>query len=143
AFQLARAHPSVGGQVFSRTCAPWHRIEGQGGSIGPQLDGVGNRGLERLLEDVLDPNRNVDHAFRAQYVTLKNDEVLCGVPRREEGQVLVLADLTGTERAIPKKEIKERRDSDTSLMPDNFGEILSQQDVDDLMAFLLRSTGRK
>ena len=33
--------------------------------IAPHLDGIGNRGLERLLEDVLDPNRNVDQLFRA------------------------------------------------------------------------------
>ena len=39
--------------------------------VGPQLDGVGTRGLERLIEDVLDPNRNVDPAFRASHVTLE------------------------------------------------------------------------
>jgi putative heme-binding domain-containing protein len=141
-WKAATALPSEGHRVFSQTCAACHRLEGQGGLIGPQLDGIGNRGLDRLVEDILDPNRNVDHAFRAVYYTLGNDEVLCGLPRREEGEVLVVADLTGREHVLRKKDIKARRESDTSLMPDNFGELLSQDDFNHLLAFLLNNTGR-
>ena len=49
-----------GHEVFTKTCAICHQIGGQGAVIGPQLDGVGARGLDRILEDVIDPNRNVD-----------------------------------------------------------------------------------
>ncbi len=139
-FVPGNARPAEGAQVFARACAACHRIDGQGGLIGPQLDGVGHRGVERILEDVLDPNRNVDHAFRAEYVTLLNDEVFCGLPRRDEGAVVVMADQLGKERSIARKDIKERRDSDVSLMPDNFGEALSQNEVNHLLAFLLSKT---
>ena len=57
--------------------------------------------------------------------------------RREEGEAIVLADGAGKEVSIPKKDIVERRASTTSLMPENFGEIISPADFDDLMAFLL------
>ena len=109
--------------------------------IGPQLDGVGNRGLERLLEDVLDPNRNVDVAFRTHTIALKDGDVISGLPRREEGELLVLADATGKEISVPKKNIESRRESELSLMPENFGEILSSDDFDNLMAFLLSQRG--
>src|SRR5205823_1098758 len=58
--------PSIdaGEKFFVKTCAICHQIAGQGKVIGPQLDGIGSRGLDRLIEDVLDPNRNVDPAFR-------------------------------------------------------------------------------
>ncbi len=65
-----------------------------------------------------------------------------GLFRREEAEMLVLADSTGKEISIPKKQIVERRESETSLMPDNFGEILSPEDFNQLMAFLL-SKGSK
>jgi hypothetical protein len=35
----------------------------QGGNIGPQLDGIGGCGLERVVEDIIDPHRNVDPTF--------------------------------------------------------------------------------
>ena len=57
--------------------------------IGPQLDGIGIRGLDRLLEDTLDPNRNVDQAFRATTLVLKNGQILSGLVLREEGAIVV------------------------------------------------------
>ncbi len=143
AFAPAKAQPTLGAQVFVKVCSPCHRIEAKGGAIGPELSGIGQRGLDRLLEDVLDPNRNVDQAFRAKYITLRNDEILFGLLRREEDQVLMLVDLTGVERVIPKKDIIDRRDSDTSMMPDNFGEMLSADELNNLMSYLLSKTAGK
>jgi putative heme-binding domain-containing protein len=90
-----------------------------------------------LLEDVLDPNRNVDRAFRNTLLTKTDGDVVSGLFRREEGQTLVLADSTGKEISIPKNQVKERRESDTSLMPENFGELLTQEELNHLMAFML------
>ena len=136
-YSSAKASTGEGARIFTQNCSVCHRIDGNGGLVGPQLDGIGNRGLERLVEDVLDPNRNVDRAFRTHLITLKNGEVISGLPRREEGEVLVLADSTGKEISIAKKEIKEQRESETSLMPENFGEILSPFDFNNLMSYLL------
>jgi putative heme-binding domain-containing protein len=126
-----------GAQVFNQTCAVCHSIGGTGGAIGPQLDGVGNRGLDRLCEDIIDPNRNVDRVFRYSVLTLKNGEVLTGLFRREEGDVLVFADATGKEFTALKRDIGERRESDTSLMPEVFGDALPPRDFFDLLGFLL------
>ena len=38
---------------------------------------------------------------------------------------------------MAKKEIAERRESELSLMPANFGDVLSVEEFNDLMAFLL------
>jgi putative heme-binding domain-containing protein len=120
-----------------KNCAACHKIGNEGAVIGPQLDGIGQRGLERLCEDILDPNRNVDGAFRSTLFTLKDGEVVSGLFRREEGETIVLAESTGKEITIARKDIAERRDSEVSLMPENFGELLSAEDFSDLMAFLL------
>jgi len=90
-----------------------------------------------LCEDVLDPNRNVDVAFRSSNLTLKNDEVISGLQRREEGEVLIFADSTGKEIAVPKNQIKERSESELSLMPENFLRNHFAEDFNHLMAFLL------
>ncbi|MGZ8900985.1 MAG: hypothetical protein ACXW3Z_12895, partial [Limisphaerales bacterium] len=70
-------------------------------------------------------------------IVLKEGDVLSGLFRREEGELLVLADSTGKEIAVPRKEIESRRESETSLMPANFADIIPEKDFQDLMAFLL------
>ena len=60
--------PVLGRQAFNKICTNCHRIGGEGHKVGPDLDGIGIRGLDRLLEDVLDPNRIVDQAFRATLI---------------------------------------------------------------------------
>ena len=73
---------------------------------------------------------------------MKDGDVVSGLFRREEGETVVLAESTGKEISIPKKQIQERRESETSLMPDNFGDVLPPEDINHLMAYLL-SKGNK
>jgi len=140
--RVAAFNPDVamadrGRAVFEKSCAVCHQIHGQGTVVGPQLDGVGTRGLERVIEDVLDPNRNVDPAFRSVNVTLKDDTAVTGLLRREDGEVLVFADSTGKEVNVRKNEIAQRRESGLSVMPSNFSDVLSAKEFNDLLAFLL------
>lgn len=140
-FDATKADVARGAQVFSQACAVCHRLGGAGNLIGPQLDGIGNRGLERLCEDILDPNRNVDAAFRTQLWIMKDGEVLSGLPRREEGDLAVLATATGQEVSYPKRNIQERRESPNSLMPENLGEAIPPVDFNHLLAYLLQQSG--
>lgn len=133
----AGADVEAGRRLFGQQCAVCHQVGGQGGLVGPQLTGIGNRGAERLCEDVLDPNRNVDHAFRQTWVTLKSGETLAGLFRREEGAQWVLANAAGTEMTVRKSDVASRSESALSLMPDNFGEALDEAGFVQLLAYLL------
>ena len=115
----------------------------QGAKIGPQLDGIGNRGLDRLLEDIIDPNRNVDQAFRLTTLNLNNGRIVSGLVLREEGEVLVLADSQGKEVRVDKKNIEERTVSQLSPMPANLIEQIPEADFYNLMAFLLEQRPSK
>jgi putative heme-binding domain-containing protein len=126
-----------GEAIFTQNCSVCHKIGKIGNVVGPQLDGIGNRGLERLLEDVLDPNRNVDRAFRTHVIALKDGDIVSGLPRREEGELVILADSNGKEVSVKKSDIESQRESETSLMPSNFGDLIPQSDFEKLMAFLL------
>jgi putative heme-binding domain-containing protein len=140
AFNPKKGNIEKGKEVFAKTCAICHQIGGQGALVGPQLDGVGARGLDRLLEDVIDPNRNVDPMFRFSNITLKDGDTISGLSRGEVGQNLVLIDLTGKENPIPKAEIQSIEVSKLSLMPTGFGEIIPADDFNNLLTFLLSQT---
>src|SRR6266850_488135 len=137
AFNPAKASAAKGAEVFKQYCVVCHMLDGQGAVIGPQLDGIGGRGVDRVMEDVLDPNRNVDRAFRTTLLMMNDGDVQSGLYRRDEGEMVIIAQSNGKEMSVPRKEIKERRTSETSLMPDNFGEAIPKEEFDDLIAFLL------
>jgi putative heme-binding domain-containing protein len=137
-FAKASSNADRGSVVFQKSCAACHQIAGKGNRVGPQLDGAGNRGVERLLEDMLDPNRNVDVNFRATILALDDGQVANGIIVREEGPVLVLVDSKGTEQRIAKSKIEQRTQTRLSPMPANVNDLLSPQDLNDLLAYLLK-----
>ncbi|MBM3870225.1 MAG: c-type cytochrome [Verrucomicrobia bacterium] len=141
-FKPQQANASRGAEAFAKACVACHQLDGQGALVGPQLDGIGGRGLERLLEDILDPNRNVDKAFRTTVFVLKDGETVSGLQRREEGGAFIYALANGQEARVAKADVKERRETETSLMPTNFHEALTPTELNDLLAFLLGKTGK-
>jgi putative heme-binding domain-containing protein len=136
-FAAAKTDPALGAKVFEKHCAVCHTIANKGAKIGPQLDGVGIRGVDRLLEDIIDPNRNVDQAFRLTTLALKNGQLVSGLLLREEGQVYVLADSQGKEVRVTRNSVEERTVSQLSPMPSNFTDQVPEADFYNLLAFLL------
>jgi putative heme-binding domain-containing protein len=136
---FAAAKPSAerGAAVFKKNCAACHKLGNEGFVIGPQLEGIGARGPTRILEDLLDPNRNVDAAFRTTVIETEDGNVVTGLFRRQEGKVLVLADSQGKEVRLREDEIAKRRPSELSLMPTNLAEVVKEDELYDLLAFLL------
>lgn len=136
-FASSKPDKEAGAKLFAKHCAACHKIGETGGKIAPQLDGIGLRGAERILEDVLDPNRNVDQAFRARVVTTKDEKTLTGLMLRVEGEVLVLADGEGKEVRLATADIETNRETMLSPMPANFAEVLPEGEMVHLLAYLL------
>ena len=139
--KLPPGDPVKGKAVFTQHCANCHQIGGDGAKVGPQLDGVGARGVERLCEDILDPSRNVDEAFRTRVVTMTDGRVVSGLFLRDDGVVTVLADSQGKEVRLAKADIEGWKVSPLSPMPANF-DALPADDFRHLLAFLSSSRAK-
>lgn len=138
AFKKASPEVARGQQIFMTNCSACHQIGGQGGLIGPQLDGIGNRGPERLCEDILDPNRNVDAHFHIHTLTFKDGTVMSGFVKGEAGQVLIMAEATGREHRVTKTDLTKDETTPMSLMPPLFGQTIAEKDFLDLLGWLLK-----
>ena len=136
-FDPASVTAEAGQVIFIQNCSMCHQISGNGGLVGPQLDGIGNWGQKALTEKILNPNGNISQAFQTYTITLKNGQVLTGLYRREEGNILVFANPGGQEFSVAKSEIKERRASKYTLMPDQFSKTIAKKDFDALIKYLL------
>ena len=133
----APGQAGAGREVFKKTCSPCHRVGTEGREFAPNLDGVGNRGLDRLIEDILDPNRNVDVAFRSTTLVTRKGQVITGLLRPGNGQRLVLVDRQGREVSVPLADVARKQPSRLSPMPENFSETLTEEQFRDLLSYLL------
>jgi putative heme-binding domain-containing protein len=129
-----------GAEIFRRNCSVCHQIKGEGKRVGPNLDGIGNRGLDRLTEDLFAPNRNVDVAFRASTLVLTDGRAIPGLVTDQPDGRIQIVDGKGQITLLAKDEIEDRIDSRLSPMPSNLSQLLTEKEIGHLLAFLLKQT---
>ena len=142
AFGKAKPDPAHGAQVFQQTCSVCHRFKNVGATVGPQLDGIKTRGIHRVIEDILDPNRNVDPMFRQTFIETTDGQTIAGLNARVEGELLTITDPTGKPVSVPKSKVKTQTQTRLSLMPPGFESVLPPADFNDLLSYLLESAAK-
>jgi putative heme-binding domain-containing protein len=136
---LGEGDTTAGEALFGKHCIACHRRGGKGGIAGPQLDGIGTRGSSRLLEDILNPNANVDIAFRTSVLVLDDGRSVTGIVRdAEDPNSVLVIDPEGKQSTIAKNSIEEKVDSRLSLMPGGLLKLMSEKDLVNLVQWLER-----
>ena len=119
-------------------CAKCHRVGDRGGEIGPELTGVaGTRTAQFIIEAILQPSTEIASGYEASLIQTTDGRILDGIVRRETEDSLWLATSDGEELPVAKVDIARQRVQELSLMPDNFGDVLTVGALHDLLAFLL------
>lgn len=126
----------VGKRVFQERCATCHQLGGQGKVIGPQLDGAIVRTIDRLCEDILWPNRNVDEAFRITNVLLEDGETISGLVLDRTDNSLEIVDQAGKSQRVARGQIEQEKVSKLSLMPGNFEELITDVELASLIGYM-------
>jgi quinoprotein glucose dehydrogenase len=117
-------------------CVRCHRINGQGGDVGPDLSHVGSqKDRHYLLESMVLPNKQIAQGFDSVTVVLSDGDVQAGVLKSETPTEIVLNSPDNGAVTIKKSEIKSRKAA-LSPMPEGLGKILSKQDLRNLVEFL-------
>jgi putative heme-binding domain-containing protein len=130
--------------LFAKHCSTCHKFDGQGHEVAPDLQSaLGNKTKEALLIDLLDPNREVDSRFVNYVITTTQGRTLTGMIGSESAQSVTLKRAEGVEETCLRSDIEEIQGTSKSLMPENFEEQLSPQDVADLLGYLLSARSRK
>jgi putative membrane-bound dehydrogenase-like protein len=118
-------------------CATCHAIGYQGGVIGPDLTAIGQIRSERdLLEAIIYPSASFARGYESVLVTTSTGAVHNGVLRRELPDEIVLVTGVQEETRIPRSRIEDMQPGGVSLMPAGLGDVLSRQELADLLAFL-------
>ncbi|MEZ0263262.1 MAG: PVC-type heme-binding CxxCH protein, partial [Phycisphaerae bacterium] len=131
---------AAGAKTFTALCAQCHTMGGQGGKVGPTMDGVGARDPKEILADIVDPNRSVEANYRLWNIETTEDDTISGRLDTETETSVELMDATGQRHVVQRKEIKSMSVSTLSIMPVGLIDPLPPKDVADLMAYLAKST---
>jgi len=133
---LAAADFTSGRRLWERRCASCHRLHGAGGTLGPDLSGAGRRDLDSLLTHIVTPSAVVSPDYRLRLVVLGDGRVVAGVVERRTAEVVTLRTPAGNE-TLPVDEIDDIRDAGVSPMPEGLLDGLTEEQVRDLVAFLM------
>ncbi len=128
---------ALGAQAFATHCASCHRLGGEGGQLGPPLDGIGARPRRETLLAIVDPNQSVEANYVQWIVATHDGRVFTGRLDAETRTTIELLDLTGDRQVISRSDVKEMRSAMRSLMPETF-HLLGEQGLADLLEFLAR-----
>ena len=121
-------------------CGQCHRFVGEGGSVGPDLSGVGRRLAPRdLLESLVLPSSVIAEGYATSEIETKSGEVVTGRVEREDDRVIVIRPLSATEEVmtIRKIDTRSRALSKTSNMPTGMLNTLNEKHILDLLAYLI------
>lgn len=121
-------------------CSMCHRVAMLGGATGPDLTEVRGRfAQEALVSAILDPGQIVPDAYRIHQFQLVDGSVLAGRVLHESASTVTI--LTNSENPmemveIPVNAITARIVTQTSPMPTGLLNVLNQDELLDLFAFL-------
>ena len=127
-----------GKALHTELCASCHRFGGEGGSMGPDLTGVGARFNTRdLLDSIVEPSKVISDQYQSEMIQLKGGKVLTGRIAGERGGRLQVVTGPNQSQEIDPASIARKRISKLSMMPTGLLDTLDEGQVLDLLAYLL------
>lgn len=126
-------------------CIKCHRFGDEGGAVGPELTAIATRYSRRdILESIVDPSRVISDQYQHVVVTTVTGKSVIGrlVDETPERIAIQPDPLSPARVEIPKGDIETRDASKVSPMPAHLVDVLTAEEIFDLIAYL-ESAGRK
>jgi putative heme-binding domain-containing protein len=122
-------------------CASCHRFGVEGGGVGPDLTAVAGRfSVRDLLESIVEPSKVISDQYAAVVIAKTNGQVVTGRVGNLSGDTLnVIEDMfdPGNFTGVKRSDIEEMKPSDVSQMPVGLLNSLTEDEVQDLVAYLM------
>jgi putative heme-binding domain-containing protein len=131
--------PYDGKKLFLATCAPCHKLFGQGASVGPDLTAYQRSDLETMALNVVAPNAEIREGYETYNLETKDGRSLSGFLVEQDPVKIVLRGLDGENTTIERVNLAEMTATGVSLMPEGLLTPMKDQQLRNLFAYL-RST---
>jgi putative heme-binding domain-containing protein len=123
-------HPKLAG------CFRCHRVEGRGQDVGPDLSTIGRTDRRHILESLLRPSNLVAPHYQVWQIETADGKVRTGMLVRTVLDEYTYVDAKGELFKLNTRTIAETRPVPVSIMPDGLSDLLTDQELRDLLAYL-------
>jgi quinoprotein glucose dehydrogenase len=120
------------------SCQKCHKLGGQGGEVGPALDGLAaDREKDRryMLEAVVHPGAKIAKGYETVILVLNDETTVSGVVKADDGKQIRLVTPENKEVVVSVKDVAARR-TGPSAMPDDLHAKLTRRELRDVVEFL-------
>jgi putative membrane-bound dehydrogenase-like protein len=133
--------PIRGAAVFRNknqaNCIACHRVQNEGGMVGPDLSEIGGKYLRPvLIESILFPSKQIQPGYEVTVLQLDSGQTIQGIVREDTPSRVTIALNDGSLQVLAPKEIEFRNRSTLSAMPLGLANKLTQAEFVDLLAYL-------
>ena len=118
-------------------CGTCHTIRGEGIAFGPDLSNLVHRDRDSVLQDIFHPSATINPDHAGTMVTLKDGNNVAGIVRGVKDRKVALALPAGAQVEFAQDSVAGTEPMRTSLMPEGLREVLTPEQLEDLMTFLL------
>jgi len=123
---------------FMARCAICHKLFDEGGSIGPDLTGYDRANPDFWLDNIFTPSLEIREGFGAYIVKTKGGQILTGLMDAQDANGIVIKDMANNKTAVKQADIEKMEASPISLMPEGLTTGMSDADLKDFFAYLMR-----
>lgn len=137
--QMERGDVGQGRKLFfgKAVCSTCHAVQGEGSTFGPDLTNIGQiRSRHDILEAILYPSAS----FAREHETSKvvtGSVTYTGIIKDQFPEVIIVETGPGQRIRVQRKDIKTIDPQNISLMPPGLNKQLSNEELSDLMAYLI------
>jgi len=122
-------------------CSSCHAVAGQGGFLGPDLTSYGAAASsQQILDAILNSNRIVPSGYKSAVATTRDGSTVEGVVRNEDNFSVQLQTQDGAFHFLQKSDLQKFEYSKQPLMPLNYSQRLNQEELNDIVSFLMDTT---
>ncbi|MDQ3535861.1 MAG: c-type cytochrome, partial [Bacteroidota bacterium] len=131
-----------GRNMFVATgCLSCHAMRGEGSNIGPDLTQLGTRFSSKdMVEHIMDPHKEVSDQYASTVFSLKDGSSVVGRLARQNEKTFFISQNPFSPddlREIPKSSVRDTKVSTISIMPSGLLNSLNEEELKDLMAYLM------
>lgn len=123
---------------FTARCAICHKLFGEGGAIGPELTGYDRTNADFWLDNLFTPSLEIREGFGAYIVKTKGGQILTGLMDAQDANGIVIKDMANNKTPVKQADIEKLEASPVSLMPEGLTTGMSDADLKDFFAYLMR-----
>jgi putative heme-binding domain-containing protein len=91
---------------------------------------------EAWVTAILDPNRSVEEKYWVFQARTEDGELVTGLRLREDSDAIEWVNNAGRIDRLLKSQISELRESQQSLMPEGFEQLMSTDEIADIISYL-------